>query len=240
MKNIKTYNEFERLNEGRYDSFVRQITKDIFYNIKQTEGDLDNPTTFYLPEEITEEDFYYHESGVQFELVLIVMRVYGPIKNNKKEVSFIVDTYIDTEDSLVMQIIIDENYGEKVYEELFYKISEDIRHEIEHYVQEIDKKEQEFGYSEKERRYKQRKQPLIPNTAEYKTTFDHHRDPSEVEALVHGFSRRSKLEKKPLDLIMRQDLDLEIDSGSLTEKEADILFSIWKNKAKELNLIKRK
>jgi len=232
MKNIKTYNEFEKLNEGRYDSFVRQITRDIFYHIKETEGELDTPTTFYLPED----DFYYHESGVEFELVLIVMRVYGPIKNNDKEVSFIVDTYIDTEDSLVIQIIIDENYDKKVYEELFYKISEDIRHEIEHYVQEIDKKEQEFGYSEKERRYKQREQPLIPNTAEYKTTFDHHRDPSEVEALVHGFSRRAKLEKKPLDVIMRQDLDLEIDSGNLTEKEADILFSIWKNKAKGLNL----
>jgi hypothetical protein len=227
MKNIKTYNEFERLNEGRYDSFVRQITKDIFYNIKQTEGDLDNPTTFYLPED----DFYYHESDVEFDLILTVMRVYGPIKNKNKEVDFIVDTYIDTEDSLVMQIIIDENYGEKVYEELFYKISEDIRHEIEHYVQEMGRKD---------KRYKQREQPLIPNTAAYKTTFDHHRDPSEVEALVHGFSRRAKLEKKPLDLIMRQDLDLEIDSGNLKEKEADILFSIWKNKAKELNLIKRK
>jgi hypothetical protein len=235
MKNIKTYNEFERLNEGRYDSFVRQITRDIFYNIKQTEGDLDNPTTFYLPED----DFYYHESGIEFELVLEVMRVYESIKNNKKELGFIVNTYIDTENSLVMQIIIDENYGEKVYEELFYKISEDIRHEIEHYVQEIDRKEKEFGYSEKERRYKQREQPLM-STAKYKTTFDHHKDPSEVEALVHGFSRRAKLEKKPLELIMRQDLDLEIDSGNLKEKEADILFTILKNKAKELNLIKRK
>jgi hypothetical protein len=235
MKNIKTYNEFERLNEGRYDSFVRQITRDIFYHIKETEGELDTTTTFYLPED----DFYYHESGIEFELVLEVMRVYESIKNNKKELGFIVNTYIDTENSLVMQIIIDENYGEKVYEELFYKISEDIRHEIEHYVQEIDRKEKEFGYSEKERRYKQREQPLIP-TAKYKTTFDHHKDPSEVEALVHGFSRRAKLEKKPLELIMRQDLDLEIDSGSLTEKEADILFTILKNKAKELNLIKRK
>lgn len=223
MKNIKTYNEFERLNEGRYDSFVRQITKDIFYHIKETEGELDTTTTFYLPED----DFYYHESGIEFELVLEVMRVYESIKNNKKELGFIVNTYIDTEDSLVMQIIIDENYGERVYEELFYKISEDIRHEIEHYVQEMGRKD---------KRYKQREQPLIPNTAEYKTTFDHHRDPSEVEALVHGFSRRAKLEKKPLDLIMRQDLDLEIDSGNLKEKEADILFSIWKNKAKELNL----
>jgi hypothetical protein len=223
MKNIKTYNEFERLNEGRYDSFVRQITKDIFYHIKETEGELDTTTTFYLPED----DFYYHESGIEFELVLEVMRVYESIKNNKKELGFIVNSYIDTEDILVMQIIIDENYGERVYEELFYKISEDIRHEIEHHVQEMGRKD---------KRYKQREQPLIPNTAEYKTTFDHHRDPSEVEALVHGFSRRAKLEKKPLDLIMRQDLDLEIDSGSLTEKEADILFSIWKNKAKELNL----
>ncbi len=35
MKNIKTYNEFEPLNEGRYDSITNKISSDIFNQWKK-------------------------------------------------------------------------------------------------------------------------------------------------------------------------------------------------------------
>ena len=52
-------------------------------------------------------------------------------------------------------------------------------------------------------------------------------DPSEVEALVHGFYRRAKLEKKPLDVVMLEDIQKDIIDGNLTPEEGDTLLQIW-------------
>jgi hypothetical protein len=94
---------------------------------------------------------------------------------------------------------------------MFYKINEDVRHEIEHYLQNI---------------FKDRQQPL-QDTADYNTTFAHHMDPSEVEALVHGFYRRAKLEKRPIDVVMIEDVQKDIQDGNLTPDEGDTLLSVW-------------
>ena len=99
----------------------------------------------------------------------------------------------------------------KYYEEMFYKINEDVRHEVEHYLQNI---------------FSDRQQPL-QDTADYETTFAHHMDPSEVEALVHGFYRRAKLEKRPLDEVMLEDIQKDIQDGNLTPDEGDTLLRIW-------------
>ena len=111
-----------------------------------------------------------------------------------------------------MEVTIDETYGREFYEEMFYKINEDVRHELEHYLQDM------FG---------DRQQPNIPNTSDYESVFSHHMDPSEVEALVQGFYRRAKLEKKPLDLVMLDDIKKEIIAGNLTIEEGDSLLQSW-------------
>lgn len=222
--------------EGRYDSFVRQVAKDVITHVKKTEGELENIVGIHLPEDINDEPFYEHESGVSFDLIVYVNRVNEPFIINGKEVKYSVNSFIDEDDSFVMEILINENYGSTIYEELFYKINEDIRHEIEHYIQLIDKIEkidnEQKGEPEEQRRYRQRQQPEIEDTANYETTFLHHKDPSEVEALVRGFYRRAKLQKKPLDVIMQIELEREISLGDITEEEAKKLFSIWMKYAK--------
>ena len=203
------------LLEGKYDSFTKMIVNDIMYWVKETEGEIDEVHVFDLPED---GEYYHKYSDVVIDVDLRIQRVDSEISYGDKEIPYYVNSYVSDDDYLVIELTIDESYGKKYYQEIYYKLNEDIRHEIEHYVQ-------EKGVTQK--RFKTRQQPLIPNTADYKTTYLHHKDPSEVEALVHGFYRRAKLEKKPLDVIMIKDLETDIERGNLTKKEAEDLFSIW-------------
>lgn len=210
---IKTKSQI--LSEGRYDTFTKKIVNDMMTLIKETEGDIGVIHSF----DLTEEEEYYHEySGVSFDAELIIHRVDSEINYNNKTIPYYVNTYISDDDYLIVELTLNDSYGRKYYQNIYNKLNEDVRHEIEHYVQEKGKIE---------KRFKTRQQPLIPNTAQYKTTFEHHKDPSEVEALVHGFYRRAKLEKKPLDVVMIKDLEDDIEKGNLTQKEAEDLFSIW-------------
>jgi len=220
-------NKQKILSEGRYDSFVREIVKDIFSSIKETEGELDDTTSFELPYDLTGEEEYIHESGVKIPVEVRVLRTDETITYGNRELPYHVNSYVSDDDFLVLEVVIDETYGREFYEEMFYKISEDVRHEIEHYIQELDRLEKEAGKEEKERRFKDRQQPLRPDTSGYETTFEHHMDPSEVEALVHGFYRRAKLEKKPLDVVMMEDIKKDILDGNLTPEEGDILLTTW-------------
>lgn len=202
--------DFKKLiSEGRYDSFTREIVKDIMVFIKETEGDLDDYNSFELPYETTGEDYYSHESGIEFEVDLRIKRTEDTITHRNRELPYHIHTYIADDDALVMEIMIDETYGRKFYQEMSYKINEDIRHEIEHYLQS---------------NFKDRQQSNIPNTSDYETTFEHHMDPSEVEALVHGFYRRAKQEKKPLDVVMSDDIKQDIQGGNLTPDEGDTIL----------------
>lgn len=213
------------LSEGRYDSLVRTISNDILNEIKISAENEGSSFDDVIGE-------YGHESGV---LIPVVLELYRYLNTEETWFKFIVNSFIDYDDYLVVRVFINSDYEPQVYENLYYKINEDIRHEIEHYIQAIDKKERE-EYKEKgieePTRFRDRKQPLIPNTADYETTFEHHMDPSEVEALVHGFYRRAKLEKLPLDVVMTRDLEHEMEEGNLTEDEAKELFTTWLNYAK--------
>lgn len=204
-------NKSQILKEGRYDSFTRLIVNDIISSIKETEGD-SGDFEFDLPYDISGENSYKHESGLDINLDLIIRRTNDLLSHGNTEVPYHINSYISEDDFLVVNIIIDNTYGNKFYKEIFYKLNEDVRHEIEHYLQNI---------------FDDRQKPNIPNTAEYQTTFLHHMDPSEVEALVHGFYRRAKLEKKPLDDVMLDDIKSDIQNGYLTPQEGDELMKTW-------------
>ena len=202
------------LSEGRYDSFTRMISKDIVKSVKETEGDMEHTHQIDLPYDITGEEEYtfnFKEKSLGIEVELFINRTEDVISIGNREVPYYINSYVSEDDNLVMEMVIDESYGRSYYEEMFYKINEDVRHEIEHYLQNI---------------FKDRQQPL-QDTADYNTTFAHHMDPSEVEALVHGFYRRAKLEKRPLDVVMLEDIQKDIQDGNLTPEEGDTLLSVW-------------
>jgi hypothetical protein len=191
------------LEMGRYDSLTRRISNDIFSEIKKSEGN------------IKEIPAYSHESGLVIEVALVINRTKDTILYGNRELPYYVFTYIADEDSLVIEISLDELYGKSFYEEIIYKINEDVRHEIEHLLQEMGVGDREVTD--------------LKNSSEYETTFDHHKDKGEIAALVHGFYRRAKLEKKPLDTIMLGDLQKSIVDGKITPTEADELLQLWVN-----------
>jgi hypothetical protein len=206
---IKTKQQI--LNEGRYDSFTREISNDIMSFVKSTSGE--ESTVFnILP---SDEREYTHESGISFNLHIAIDR------NNRlflrgKEYPFFVNTFIDYDNEIYMEITLNSKSEPQSYEKLFYKINEDVRHEVEHYTQD---------------RFKDRPEKE-GDSAQYDTTFQHHQDPTEVEALVHGFYRRAKIEKQPLDVVMKRDLDDDVSNGNITQREADILLNKWVNFAR--------
>lgn len=206
--------ETQILKEGRYDSFTRIISNHIIQSIKETEGDVEHTNQIDLPYDMTGEEEYifdFKENSLGLEVELYINRTEDTITIGHREVPYYINTYISEDDNLVMEMIIDESFGRKYYEEMFYKINEDVRHEVEHYLQNI---------------FSDRQQPL-QDTADYETTFAHHMDPSEVEALVHGFYRRAKLEKRTLDEVMLEDIQKDIQDGNLTPDEGDTLLRVW-------------
>ena len=221
-------NKKQIILEGRYDSFTRVISNDIFKTIKETEGNTEHTNQIDLPYDINGEESYifnFNEKNLSLDVELFIKRSEDTINLGNREIPYYIRTYISEDDVLVMEILIDESYGRSFYEEMFYKINEDVRHEVEHYLQNI---------------FKDRQQPL-QDTADYNTTFAHHMDPSEVEALVHGFYRRAKLEKRPLDVVMSEDIQKDIQDGNLTIVEGNTLLSIWTKlpKAQFSNSFKR-
>lgn len=199
------------LTEGRYDSFTRQITRDIIESIKSSEGE-DGMIETVLPDD----DYtYHHESGISFNLFLYVNWV-DEIKIKDKNYDFFINSFIDEENELIVEMSLTHDSVPGSYEKIFYKLTEDIRHELEHYTQEI--------FSDRPK--------LTTHTAKLDTVFKHHTDPTEIEALVQGFYRRAKQERKPLDVVMLEDLKDDISKGNLTPSEADQLLKVWVGFAK--------
>ncbi len=202
------------LEMGRYDSLTRRISNDIFSEIKKSEGKL-GITRIELPWDIKKVPTYNHESGLVIEVALVISRTKDTILYGNRELPYYVFTYIADEDSIVVEISLDELYGKSFYEEIIYKINEDVRHEIEHLLQEMGVGDREVLD--------------LKNSSEHETTFDHHKDRGEVAALVHGFYRRAKIEKKPIDTIMLEDLQKDVLDGKITPKEGDELLQLWIN-----------
>ena len=114
---------------------------------------------------------------------------------------------------ILVTMTIDPSYEPKNYQQIYYKLQEDIRHEIEHFTQEGP--------------YRIGDRPTLPKdlkTAEMKSVYQHHLEPAEMDALVAGFYRRAKLERKPLDVVIKDDLDTEVRRGELNKKQSKDLF----------------
>lgn len=204
-------NFYNMLVEGRYDTLTRRIVNDIFNFIKESKGNK-TPMTLYLPEDVNGKQFYQHESGVEFVLVLELQRI-DRLSYGGEKMDYYINSRIDEEDDLLIDIYIDTDKEPEVYEELIYKLNEDVRHEIEHYIQEL--------FSDRPK--------ITKSTAKMDDTYQHHKEPTEIPALVHGFYRRATQERKPLDVVMWEDLSKDIESGNLTQEEAKDLLRIWIN-----------
>lgn len=217
MNKIKTKSQL--LFEGRYDTLTKSVVKDAMEYIKDCED-------CEIGEDWFELGLYTHNySGIEFEAELILELTDSGIMYGGEEVPFHINTYVSTEDIVVIHLIIKQDQMEKQYQNIFFKLNEDVRHEIEHLVQDLSK--QEIIDKVNNPRFKNRQQPLVDRTADYETTYLHHKDPAEIEALVHGYYRKAKLQKLPLDVVMTNDLNNEVKYGNLTKDESEDLMKMF-------------
>ena len=206
------------LKEGKYDKITGTAVKDIMRILKQLEEGPKDEDEYYfsLPSDSeTENSDEYYQEGLQFSVDLRVFYHDDLIDDFEVRSS----TAEEEENIIIVQIIINKRAGKNVLNEILYKLNEDIRHEIEHFTQEgpnvmVGK-------------------PKPKHFTKFKTTFKHHKNPAEISALVRGFYRRAKTEKKPLDVVMIEDLEREMAKGNIDKKEKEKLLKIWIEYAKK-------
>lgn len=193
--------------EGKYDSATSHVVRDIIKVIKKTKGyPVNEMVHINLPHDLTGVDEYeMTKADITFSVELNIQR--GKVMDYK------IESYkIREEDILEFNILINPEKEPEVYRDMYMKLQEDVRHEMEHLLQDLGRGD--------------RPEPSDEDF-EGETTFEHHTRLEEVPAMVQGYYRRAKLEKRPLDEIMTDDLDDEIEKGNLNKQEAEELLRIW-------------
>jgi len=156
--------------EGRYDSIVRELVRDIvsFYKY-QREGE------FLLPEDLKGEKFNsYKFPGINNEFVIeLNLEIDDDVENIDIDAA-----YYREEDVIEITIISNPEMGYKNLELLIGELNETLRHELEHIYQ------YQKGYKFP------KKEPTSP--------IKYYLQPHELEAQREGFKRIAKLQKKPL------------------------------------------
>lgn len=201
------------LTEGRYDTITRNVVKDVMKLIPKDK--IKKKVNYILPFDASGDEEYEQEN-LMFSVELDL------IKSKDVEEFKLVSSidYDDDENVITLTLFLGPKFGKQSLEKLFYKLQEDVRHEIEHFTQ--------LGIYRIEDRPIYKKDP-----AKLKTVYGHHKNIIEVPALVRGFYRRAKLERRPLDEIMIEDLDSEIEKGLLSKKQAENLLKLWLDYAKK-------
>jgi hypothetical protein len=194
--------------EGKYDSVTGHVVKDIITVIKKTKGyPIDEWVHLNLPHNL-KGDEEYHLSKIDLSFSVEVN-----IKRTDTTMTYEIESfYVREEDILEFNMLINPKKEPDIYRDLYMKLQEDVRHEMEHVLQ-------YWGIGDRP--------GLNDKELGGETTYEHHSRLEEVPAMVQGFYRRAKLERRSLDEIMTEDLDDEIEKGNLTKEEAEGLLNIW-------------
>jgi hypothetical protein len=185
-------------------SETRKISSDIISLIKKQENDEDS---YRLPEDLTGEHFY---PGTEISVDVEIK------KSEDLEKPYILNAnYIDGESDIEVLILYNPSFYPSLLYDLLGDLNETIRHELEHYRQDIK------GELPQER---------ATSPSEY------YLQPHELDAQVKGFSRKSKLLNKPFMDIVKNWFDKNEDYHELTIDEKQKVI----DKLKEKHLSLRK
>lgn len=163
------------INEGKYGGITRQIVKDIISVYKyQKDGEFSLPEVLGGSEEY---EFTNLSQGLSVDLILTL--------DDSVEYTDVDAEYVD--DNETMYVYIRTNpmfkYSVELLQDLIQDLNEVIRHELEHV------KQHSQGYDF----------PKEPKSHEKYYTQQH-----ELDAQRAGFKRRSKIEKKPMEYLVRK------------------------------------
>ena len=201
------------LTEGRFDKVTSSVVKDVmrYVNYLMGKKNIENTYNVRLPLE----DDYYQEGDITFNVELDIMfqEMDGSFELKSNIIGYDDvdgDDYEDEDDyeddenhDIALQLYLNKTKDKTFYQQLYYKLVEDIRHEIEHLSQFDDISKKGEGA-----------RPTPIDYDQFEDVFSHHTDPAEIEALTQGFYIRAKKEKKPLDTVILDYLN------SIEEKKA--------------------
>ena len=201
------------LNEGRFDKFTGEIIDLIWGAIKHSKQGKKKESSFH----------FKFKSPLFLEIYLFLSR------EKSDDVAYEVGgaTLIGTH---IMNVSVNiespnRNFEHLVYSEINSELHNVVRHEIEHIVQQRGKNKiagRVDAISPKERR-------KAENTIGYFLSKD------EIPALVAGFYKQAKNDKKPLDVVASEYLDYFTDEedGILNGKEKDLVMNDLMNYARQ-------
>lgn len=173
------------------------VVKDVFDVIRVYDGGEDE---FILP------DYYSDIDGDEYDYGTLKFNVWVRLFEDNINDSFTIDAYTTGQynDTVELIVVLGEDFTDKDYENLYIVLSEYVRHEIEHVLQEIDPE-----------------RPDIPENKDGLTPFEYYTQKHEVDAQKVGFKRRAKMEDRPIEDVIRDYIEYRqsIDQLSDTEKQ---------------------
>ncbi len=160
--------------DSGYRKTVRDVVRDIVFEIKKN---LRSKIEMTFPK-------YNLGQHPPFDLVL---KMNPTPKKHRHELLKPFDVqafWVEGEDTIEVEVDIDENAGNEIFYELIGELNDDIRHELEHRKQEYS------GYEFPDKEYKQ---PLRYYTQQH-----------EIEAQVAGFKRKAKIQGRNIEDVIRE------------------------------------
>jgi hypothetical protein len=218
------------LTEGRFDKVTSSVVKDVmrYVNYLMDKKNIENTYNVRLPLE----DDYYQEGDITFNVELDIMfqEMDGGFELRSNIIGYDdVDDDVDDDDyyddenhDIGLQLYLNKTKGKTFYQQLYYKLIEDIRHEIEHLSQFDDISKKGEGA-----------RPTPIDYDQFEDVFSHHTDPAEIEALTQGFYIRAKKEKKPLDTVILDYLNSIEEKKAITPKQKTEILKNLLNYAKK-------
>ena len=174
IKPILIGNEETITEDLGYRKTVRDVVRDIVFEIKKN---LRSQREITFPE-------YNLGQDPPFDLVL---KINPTPKKHRHELLKPFDVqafWVENEDTIEVEVDIDENAGNEIFYELIGELNDVVRHELEHRKQEYS------GYEFPDKEYKQ---PLRYYTQQH-----------EIEAQVAGFKRKAKIQGRNIEDVMRE------------------------------------
>ena len=182
------------------------VVKDIFELVRLFEG---GDEIVILP------DYYSDIDGDEYEYGELKFNLELNILENTEEDDFTVDAYMGGEfnDTIYVDISLSPEFNEKYYESLYIVLSEYIRHEIEHVLQELDPERPDLPDED----LTQKSLNLTP--------FEYYTQDYELDAQKAGFERRAKMEDKSVEEVVRDYIEYRQHIDKLSDVEKQELIS---------------
>lgn len=164
------------LEKAEETQLIRQIVRDIITTYK-----IESDGTFYLPEDLSNEEEYETEytsdkSSVSVELTLV---------ESDNVDDFIVNGFFIRKENVVeIKIIYNPNRKKEIIFDLIAELNEVVAHEMRHL-------------------YQRDTEMYDLEVDDDREPYDHYSSPEEIDAQVYGFRRMKKITKRPFEQLVR-------------------------------------